>query len=346
MSRKLLAYSGITTKVKAMEGRLLSIEDFQALANADSTNEFITYLKNLPGYSSFFANLNEHELHRGEIERILFGSIYYDYTKIYRFATIKQRKLLSIHSSHYEINVLKLCLQNIFNKENTATNLSNINTFFKTHSELRVEALAESQTLDEFISNLKGTEYYSLFVTLQNTHHETLFDYQMQLDIYYFKKTFHIIKKHLKGNDYKVLSQILGKEIDLLNILWIYRSKKYYDVDAGNIYSYIIPINFKLSKDQITKLVEANSVEEFKTIVENTYYYKAYNNLEELSFESLYYKILETVYKVATRMYPYSIAPVIYYLFRKSKEVDQLTTVLECIRYKLEPNETMNYILQ
>jgi V/A-type H+-transporting ATPase subunit C len=44
------------------------------------------------------------------------------------------------------------------------------------------------------------------------------------------------------------------------------------------------------------------------------------------------------------RKYPNSMAPVDYYLYLKEMEIDKLTTVLECIRYKLEPTDTLKYV--
>lgn len=342
---KLLKYSGITTKVRAMKSRLLSIDDYQKLSNSETTTEFTAFLKKHPGYSEFFSNLDEQRLHRGEIERVLNDTIYFDYAKIYRFASIEQRKELNIYFSYFEIKLLKTCLQCVFHKESPIV-IPHNKTFIGNHSNIKVEALAESKSMDEFIANLKNTEYYSLFLKLQTTNHHTLFDYQMQLDIYYFQKVWKQIKKHVKGSDSKILNNILGKEIDLLNLLWIYRSKKYYNISASNIYSYIIPVSHRLSKSDLNRLVEANSTEELIKVFESTFYHKAYQDLEDISFEELYFKILKKVYKANKMKYPSSIAPIIYYLFLKTRELDRLTSVLECIRYNLDPNETMKYVLQ
>lgn len=345
MSGKLLTYSGITTKVRAMQSHLLTEDDFRKLSTMETTTEFIAYLKKHPGYSSFFSNFDEQRLHRGEIERILNETILFDYAKIHRFASIEQRKMLNIYYVYYEIKILKDCLQHIFHNKNIQES-GRVKSFLSTFSSLNVDALSESKSMDEFIVNLKNTEYYSLFTKLQNTNHKTLFDYQMQLDIYYFQKIWGIAKRNLKGETSKILSQLIGNEIDLLNILWIYRSKKYYSISSSDIYAYIIPINYRLTKSEIKNLVEANSIDEFLKIFETTYYNKVYNKLEGLDIEDLYFRILSKLYKSAKVKNPSSIAPIVYYIFLKAKEVDRLTTVLECVRYNLEPNEIMKYVLQ
>ncbi|BCN33001.1 V0D/AC39 family V-type ATPase subunit [Anaeromicropila herbilytica] len=344
MSGNLIKYSAITTKVRAMQSHLLTSDDFKKLSNMETTTEFIAYLKKHPGYASFFASFDEQRLHRGEIERILSDTIFFDYAKIYRFASLEQRKILDIYLSYFEIKVLKECLQYIFHKERISEP-PRFKPHISSHFNLNVEALTDSKTMDEFISNLRNTEYHSLFLKLQNSSSKSLFDYQIQLDIYYFQKIWGIAKRKLRGTNSNVLSSLIGKEIDLLNILWVYRFKKYYKVNSTDINSCMIPIHYKLSKSDLTKLIETNSLDDFLKAFESTYYYKT-NKLEEMSIEDLYYKILQKAYKTSKVKNPSSIAPIVYYLFLKSQQIDRLTTALECVRYNLEPNETLKYVLQ
>ena len=50
----LLAYSGITTKVRAMESRLLKPEQFQELAEQEDVRSAADYLKAQPAYAEVF----------------------------------------------------------------------------------------------------------------------------------------------------------------------------------------------------------------------------------------------------------------------------------------------------
>ncbi len=55
-----------------------------------------------------------------------------------------------------------------------------------------------------------------------------------------------------------------GTKIDLLNLQWIYRAKKYYHLLPPDIYSMTIPIHYRLNVDDFKRLVEAPTVEEFR----------------------------------------------------------------------------------
>lgn len=343
MANNLLSYSGITAKVKAMESNLFKNDDYVKISNLETVSEFINFLKSNPAYEPLFSGFEEGSLHRGQVEELIVNSLFDGYSRIYRFCNSEQRKALIFLSFRFETTIIKYCLQHVFNDEYEYKG-SNFDVLFNKRLKINLEQLTSARSVDEFINLLKDTEYYPILKAIQNTNNPTLFDYEMQLDIYYFKKVWKLKDKYLKGDSNKAYTEILGKQADLLNILWIYRSKKYYDIDSAKIYSYIIPISYKLKKKEITALIETNSIEELVTLVNTSYYVKAYGITEITSFENLYRTLLSKIYKSNKQKYPHSMAPVQQYLYFKELEIDKLTTVLECIRYKLQPNETLSYI--
>ena len=82
----LLAYSGIATKIRAMEAKLLRPEQFVEIANLGSVPEIAEYLRKNTAYAGALETLTEEQIHRGNIEKVLTQSLYHDYTKIYRFS--------------------------------------------------------------------------------------------------------------------------------------------------------------------------------------------------------------------------------------------------------------------
>ena len=345
----LLTYSGIVTKTKAMEARLITTKDYEDLSNLTSVTDFINFLKTQPAYQSLFANCDERLLHRNEIEHILTNSLYLEYAKLFRFANIKQRKALEPIFFRYEVNILKACLQNVFSNEGaTRYDLSVFEPFFAKHSELNIHNLSASLSLDEFINHLKGTRYYDFFHKIQQNPDATLYDYEVQLDIYYFMSVWKNKKQYSKSNDLSALTDIIGKKIDYLNIMWIYRYKKYYDVDSSHIYSYIIPIHYKLSSNQLMSLIEAGSLEELVTLLGTTYYHAEDVDVksEHFSVENLYQENLITLYRSNRQKYPVSMCTIFNFLFMKELEIDRLTTALECIRYDLDSSYALKYILK
>ncbi len=341
-----LSYSGIITKVKAMHPKLISSDDYQKIANLETVSDFIAYLKKHPGYTELFKKYDEHEVHRAEAEQVLINSLYMDYAKIYRFANEKQRQNLELVFFRYEINVLKHCIRLLHSSEGTSYDLSVFQPFFSKHSQINEKALSLSRSMDEYIQNLKGTEYYNLLSKLHTKPGLTSFDYEMSLDVYYFTKSWKLKDTFLKGNNRKAFTQRMGTEIDLQNIMWIYRSKKMYDMNAAQILTYLIPIYYKLGASQLSRLVQAATVDEFLNILSSTRYKSFVANLKDGTMEQEYIKIINKIYLLNMTKYPVSMTAINYYLFRKDMEIGQLTSALECIRYKLDVKKKLDYILQ
>lgn len=343
--KKVISYSGIVTKVKAMSSNLISLKDYNTIAAIETVPEFITFLKNHPGYSDIFKKYQEHELHRADTESIFINALYLDYAKLLRFANKKQKKELELLLFRYEVSILKNCIRMIFSKED-ALNLSIYEEFFHKYSNLDITSLSALQNIDEFLLRLRKTEYYDILSKLNNANNATSFDYELQLDLYYFKKVWELKDIYLQGFIKKSYTNRLGTEIDLLNIMWIYRSKLIYDMNSSDIYKFIIPIKHKLSKQQLVKMIEAVNRDEFLAILKSTHYKAIYTSLSDGTSEIVIRDTLLRIDKLTTAKFPSSIAPVYYYLNRKEIEISRLTTALECIRYGLEPQEKLRYILQ
>lgn len=339
-----LSYSGINTKVKAMGANLIHGDEYRKIASLDSIADFIAFLKNHPGYREIFMRYDEHELHRADVERIFITGFYMDFSKIFRFAGESQRNDLDLVFFRHEITILKNCIRHIYNEKDTY-DLSLFQEFFNRHSKIDVAALMSSHTMDEFTRHLKDTPYYPLFSRIQASGSTTPFDYEMQLDIYYFNKSWRLKDKLMKGDNLKAVEKLYGIQIDLLNIMWIYRLKTMYDTNAADILTFTIPVNYKLSKDQLFRLVKSATTDEFLSILKNTQYKAFALFLLNGTMEQNYSKTVMKLYKENKQKYPASMSYVNYYLYRKETEIYRLTTALECIRYGLDPQEKLKYIL-
>ena len=103
----ILAYSGIVTKIRAMEAKLLTPAQFEEIANLGNVLEVVSYLKEHSAYAEVLSALDDDKLHRGNIEKVLVQSLYHDYSKIYRFCGQTQRRFLKLYMKHYEIDLIK-----------------------------------------------------------------------------------------------------------------------------------------------------------------------------------------------------------------------------------------------
>ena len=194
------------------------------------------------------------------------------------------------------------------------------------------------------MDNLKDTEYYEPLNKLKESGNASLFDYDLALDLYYFQALWSKQRRNLKKQELEIFKRDYGTKIDLLNIQWIYRAKKYYHLLPPDIYSLTIPVHYRLNIEEFKALVEAPSVEQFEAKLRESYYEKRYRYTGAKTLEQFYKDCLRDLYLRDRRRNPYSIATISTYLFLKEEEIYKLTTALECIRYGLTSRETLGYL--
>lgn len=340
-----MAYSGIVTKVRAMQAKLLTTADFENIANLRNVPEAIEYLKEKPAYEEYMNKMDIALYHRRHVEKVLYQSLFNDYSRLFRFAGMEQKKFLKIYWKRYEVDLINYCLRIVFNHYDRPFDLDYKKEFFDRYSKISIDKLITSRNIDELVDNLKDTEYYAPLARLKDSGAATLFDYDLALDLYYFSEMWKKSKRVLNGAEQELFKRDCGTKIDLLNIQWIYRAKKYYHMLPPDIYSLTIPIHYRLGLEDFKALVEAPTMEQFEQKLQTTFYAKKYRFLEEnKTMEKLYKDCLKRLYLSDRRRQPYSIATINTYLFLKEEEIDKLTTALECIRYGLTARETLGYI--
>ncbi|MCP1110484.1 V/A-type H+-transporting ATPase subunit C [Lachnospiraceae bacterium PF1-21] len=341
---KVMSYSGIVAKLKAMQAKLLTDEDFETIAGMHTVPEVIEYLKETPSYEPYIGPLDASLHHRRHIEKVLIQSLYDDYTKVFRFAGIEQKKFMKFYIKRYEVDLVNYCLRIVFNHYDWPFDLDYKRDFFDRYSQLKIDKLITSNSPEELVENLKDTEYYEPLSRIKNTENPTLFDYDLALDLYSFSSIWKSRKRTLAGKELELFTKDVGTAIDLMNLQWIYRAKKYYNMLPPDIYAIVLPIHYRLKIENFKALVEAPSVTEFLNVLSGTYYAKRYNLDGTKTLEQLYKECMIKLYMSDRRNNPYSVASINTYFFQKENEIDKLTAALECIRYDLSKGETLNYI--
>lgn len=340
-----MAYSGIVTKVRAMQAKLLTEQDYENIAALSSVTQAIEYLKEKPAYADYINRLDVSLYHRGNVEKVLYQSLYDDWAKMFRFAGMEQKKFLKVYWKRYEVDLINYCLRIVFNHYDKPFDLDYKKEFFDRYSQLSIDRLITSRNVDELVDNLKGTEYYEPLSKIKESGGATLFDYDLALDLYYFSVMWRKQRRNLKKKELELFTRDCGTKIDLLNLQWIYRAKKYYHMLPPDIYSLTIPIHYRLNVEAFKALVEAPTAEQFENQLKTTYYARKYHYTgEKRTLDQLYKECLRQLYLSDRRRNPYSIATVSTYLFLKEEELYRLTTALECIRYGLTQRETLVYL--
>ena len=149
-----------------------------------------------------------------------------------------------------------------------STSISVIENDFEKHSKIDTQKLSQTTTMEEFINCLKGTIYYAPLLKVSTLDNAALFDYEMGLDLFYFASIWKAKDSYSK-KECAYITESYGSRIDLLNMLRIYRCKSYYSVSSASIYTFLIPVNYKLKKSEIKNIVEAPTIEDTISLISN-----------------------------------------------------------------------------
>lgn len=339
----LFRYSGLTTKVRAMSGKLLDREDFEQITSLDSVAAVIGWLKKKPSYAKILEKENENDLHRGQAEGMIMQSLFADFSKLYRFSDLKQRAFLDSYFRRYEITCLKMLVRAVFGNGDTLTDVLEYREIFARHSGFPLMQAAAADTMEDLIRALEGTPYCCVLKNVYAGGKEKLLDYEFALDMFYFTDLWKRVKKNLKKQDREALILSVGTEIDLLNLQWIYRAKKYYRMEAAAIYTLIIPVHYRLSGEEIKAMAEAESCQEMLSRAASTKYGK-FVKQEDSGLEKAGDRIREGVHAALMGQKPYSAACLDVYLYRKEREVHKIITAMECVRYGLPAEKIREYL--
>lgn len=134
--------------------------------------------------------------------------------------------------------------------------------------------------------------------------------------------------------------QCFGVRMDMLNLQWLCRAKKYYRLPAGEIYACLIPIQLHLTRKEIGEMAEAEGLSELMGLIEHCWYGRLGKLplYEESDMDRLAREVIDKIYEATSRKDPYSIAVLNSYLYFKEREIGRIINTIEKIRYGLGTN--------
>ena len=318
----------------------LSEKEYETMSRLSSVSEVAAFLKTNTRYSYILKDIDTSSIHRGVLESLLKGQIKYDIKSILSFSPKSAKFFLKILSAKEEINNIKIFLRYLFTENTDSYKRETIFTSSNIFSKLK-----NVNNFKEFTEALADTEYYiALKPFIDFPEKQNLFEIEMALDRFFNYLCNKNIKKYLPNADVKPLIHALSVQSDLDTIMFIIRSKNYYNFTPEQIYSYINLNSFHLKICDIKDLVTANNQKEIINILKNTPYKNIFS--ESLSFfEKNVHKYKLKVNYSLYKKNPHSTEAILFYIYFKEIEIKNITTIIEGIRYELTPEEILKHLI-
>lgn len=345
----LLRYGALATKLKSMSGKLLTAAQLEDLKSKQTVTEAVGYLKYDTAYREVLEPVREEEVHRDLLEWLLHISAFEDFVKLQHFMNIADRRFLQTWLVRHEINMLKLIIRRVGTGEAFHGVIYKVPREFQAISRIDFAKMEQAHTVDDVIEALHGIPYQQVLRAAygQETQNgETAyFDMETQLDIYYYTNLWRQIKRSLQGKNRKKMEQYVGYEADILNLLWIYRSKKYYHMPHDFIYALLIPVHGRLREKEIKRLVEAESPEELIEIAKENKYTDIFSKHDNGLYERTLLQLQLKLMKKMNGGNAYQLTAAFEYLGAKQLELDNIGSIIECIRYRIPKEEMWRYVV-
>lgn len=341
--QEIYKYGDLSTKIRVMKGRMLTINDYKSMMLKRSVKEVALYLKNNTYYKKDLVELDENDVHRGRLEVLLYRSVVRDALKIAKHLNGNEKKIYRYIYRKLEVEDIKKMLRTL-QMGRELSSLDRATLFVSRYSNIDFNVSLAATTIPELVRSLETSNFYRILNPLVDRDGNIdNFTAEMVLDDYYYQKSIKQIRKMASGKDKELLEEMFGLEIDFKNIFWILRAKKFYNLSREMIHRYIIPYFYKVRMDIIDQMIDATDIERLYKLIDKTYYAK----IIDFRQEKVEYQFLRHMHKIQQRSMrneAYSIAPIIGYMYLKELEVQNITNIVEGIRYDLDQGSINSYL--
>lgn len=327
-------YPNINAKLKGMYSKRITKTDLEDLVKQNSLKNAVLLLKTK---SEIFKNSDEN-IDRLEIESLLEKDQINNILKIEKLLDHKDLETFKMFLSKYEIKCVKSMFRKLFSDDKTNDIIvQNVKNWTQNVFE-DIKGIETVENFYEFFEAIKRMKYNKILKKYQKQEDINVFEVENEMDKLYFETLYDTIKKEAN------LKKIIGSEIDLLNVLWIFRIKKYYNFEIQKLESILIKRYYKLNPKILNKLIDINSFEELKEVMQETVYKSVFTDEEDLeeNIDRYLYNINKKIFRNDTM----SMAYIWGYINMVEYENNDIINTIEGIRYNMEKKEILRRLVQ
>lgn len=338
----------LVAKAKSMYGAQLKLDDYEELLHKRNVGEIAGYLKHDTRYAVALKDIRENNIHRGQLENILKKDLFYQAKKLYKYAQESSKDFFRIPVEQIEMNLILKMVRRIIASDHESI-ISELPTFLKSDICFDIFKFASIETYDELLELLKDTPYYETLLQYRKEKgHESEIDYtscEMAMMNLYYDRVFTSIKAHFKGNQRKELIDFYGSEIELANIVKIYRHKQYFNSSMEEIRKTLIPIYTHIREEEMEQMIAAANMKAFGQLLKDCYYHIDIDLDGPVYIEGYLKKARFNISR--KNIYFSQNSPLIFvsYMYLQKTELENITSVIEGVRYSLPEDDIRDMVI-
>lgn len=329
----------ILAKARAMYGNSLKAHNFIEMLGCHSVSEVAAYLKNNSAYATVLRDINESTIHRGHLEALLHRKLYNDYASLSRYDLSVGMQLSEYLIFRQDIEQIMSCLR-MLSAGRAEEFYFSTPMLFSNHSHLDLVKMGRVKSYAELPEALSGTPYVSSLAQFPpgEDGRIPLTDIENALTSRLTDVLFSIID-HTSGQLKNQLTNLYSAQVDAQNVTRILRLKKYFGANPDTIRTKLLPYGHGISRKMMEQMIEADTADEIMNLYLHTPAGKRIPEAQRGFVHDLHHR---APYFSARHYMHYSIYPMVVmlsYIILIDIEVDDITNIIEGIRYGLPPEE-------
>ncbi len=344
MAKKSTTYA-VMAKARAKYGKRLKDKDYKNLLGCKSVAEIMVYLKSYTHYANALKEINEHDVHRGMLEKLLKQNLYYDFSSLCSYETGVGSTFSTYITRKTEVELLINYLT-LLNSNSSKDFIFRFPAYFDKHASFDLNHIANAKSYDEFLTELEKSPYYSTLSKYKPYDNGILPLNKIENQLYsiVYKDLYNGINKNCPKVEQDELLSLFNAILDYENFIRIIRLKTYYNMTPLEIKANLLPFG-SLKENQTDALCNAqNAKEAFEVMCSFRQGYYI-NKSNDFKTNNLVQKIK---HKKSVKNIYYSSSPaavMISYMFATEIELSNITCLIEGARYNVDSKKIESLLI-
>ena len=325
--------SAVIAKAKAKYGKRLTSKDYAALIKCTSVGDIVRYLKTHTAYRRCLDKVGA-DIHRGRLEEILREDHFVNYLNLCRYnratspVTNYLFRLTEIRELTHYLTLLSI--------GRPIDYLFTLPTFFDERTEIPLAKLSVAHSYRELLELLKEHGYRQVLerFTPERDSEINIAAISDAMEVYSLTELYQQIEKVKNKKERHSLITLFDTLCDYHNYSRIMRLKRFYRLSSSAVREHLLPFGSFTGK-RLDAILAHESYEEIRAALSDTPVGRRAQNIdidEEMAVKGRYDRCRRELY--------FSTEPEVvllaYYIVSET-ELKNIITIIEGIRYQLEP---------
>ncbi|MDR2522754.1 MAG: V-type ATPase subunit [Synergistaceae bacterium] len=339
-----------SVKARIRRGTLIQSEEFRLLLELASVGEIAVHLGK-SAYAAILKDFNLEEMRRSELEFLLGVSVLAEGVTFRHYADLSDRKLLDLWLESFDITLFKNHFRRTMGTGEWGGHMD-AGRILGLVSDFRLtlvdqEKLLSGGTLRDIVAAVRSEPLRAALSEAIPSRdpsemsgaefQKTSFNAGMILDRYYFDNLY-AAAAALGGEEGRMLRALVGTRVDLMNLYWIYRARRFFNMAPEEALTLLVKARCRADFELLTKVAFAEP-RALAAVLRGTAYEEIFDvenssdALREVEIES---RIKCFLFAAAQRVFltgSLGFQNIAAYLTLKELEVRDLVAVVESVRY-------------